>query len=215
MTHKYTGFNPEVKDVIEQFCNHSQLSTSDYPYVSSEGANAAQSQSSHSGNSKNLSVRKHTSTASSSHNSSGGRFGSKTEKNKRRKQTAGRIIVFIAGGATFSELRCLYEIMDKCDREVVIGTTHLLTPKDYIHSLRHLNSEAVEDYYTEAAAMELNRWSVKLSDANEFEDNGEGITGSRRSESQQPVRIADQKKKKKSAVWFSCGACGKASDVIE
>jgi len=50
----------------------------------------------------------------------------------------GRIIVFIAGGLTFSELRTAYELTSKYNREVVMGSTSLMTPSMFIDNLRNL-----------------------------------------------------------------------------
>ena len=46
-----------------------------------------------------------------------------------------RIIVFIAGGATYSESRSCYEASKKWNRDVILGTTDMITPAMFIREL--------------------------------------------------------------------------------
>src|SRR5579859_2798681 len=46
-----------------------------------------------------------------------------------------RIIVFIVGGATYSESRSCYEISKKWNRDVILGSTELITPQSFISEL--------------------------------------------------------------------------------
>jgi syntaxin-binding protein 1 len=57
-----------------------------------------------------------------------GRFGRKDAV----QYNGGRLLVFIAGGASFAELRSVYETMSKESRETILGTTHMLTPDSYL-----------------------------------------------------------------------------------
>jgi syntaxin-binding protein 1 len=64
--------------------------------------------------------------------------------------SGGRVIVFIAGGMTYSEMRTGYELTNTHKREVLIGTwksntvivgsTHIVNPKSFVDSLRELKS---------------------------------------------------------------------------
>ena len=54
--------------------------------------------------------------------------------------TFSRVIVFIIGGATFSEARCGYEISrDKQNSwEVIVGgDTHILTPEEFLSNVQN------------------------------------------------------------------------------
>jgi syntaxin-binding protein 1 len=55
------------------------------------------------------------------------------------KKTAGfsgpRLLVFIAGGASFSELRSAEEVMASGEREVMIGSTAFLKPDEYLQNV--------------------------------------------------------------------------------
>ena len=49
-------------------------------------------------------------------------------------------MVFIAGGVGYSELRTANEMMQMKSKEVIIGSSHLLTPEQYIENLKVLNA---------------------------------------------------------------------------
>lgn len=48
------------------------------------------------------------------------------------------MIVFVIGGATYSEIRSAYEIADTYNRDVFIGTTEILRPTKFIEELGSL-----------------------------------------------------------------------------
>ncbi|KAI0233729.1 syntaxin binding protein 1, partial [Massospora cicadina] len=48
----------------------------------------------------------------------------------------GRIVLFIIGGLTYSEMRCARELSLASRREVVVGSTHTLTPSVFIDQLK-------------------------------------------------------------------------------
>jgi len=47
----------------------------------------------------------------------------------------GRIIVFVVGGATMSELRAVHELIEHKNYEIYLGSTHLLTPSMFLEQL--------------------------------------------------------------------------------
>ncbi|KAI9474083.1 MAG: Sec1-like protein [Benjaminiella poitrasii] len=49
------------------------------------------------------------------------------------------IIIFIVGGMTYSEIRSAYEIAETYDREVYIGSTHIITPDKFVKDLSQLD----------------------------------------------------------------------------
>ncbi|KAF9351728.1 vacuolar sorting protein VPS33/slp1 [Mortierella sp. AD094] len=61
-----------------------------------------------------------------------------TWEKKKPNVKGSRLIVFIAGGVTYSEIRAMYELCQSMGRDIVIGSTHIITPRQFIHSLRHL-----------------------------------------------------------------------------
>lgn len=52
-----------------------------------------------------------------------------------------RVIVFIAGGATFSEARACYEISKASLRDVFLGSSHMLTPNTFLTQLANLKAK--------------------------------------------------------------------------
>lgn len=60
------------------------------------------------------------------------------EGSKDESYQGGRVIVFIIGGMTYSELRVSREVMVKASREVVAGSTIFSNPSDFMDDLRRL-----------------------------------------------------------------------------
>ncbi|BFZ59705.1 syntaxin binding protein 1 [Saitoella coloradoensis] len=46
-----------------------------------------------------------------------------------------RVLVFIAGGATYSEARSVYELSAKHNRDVILGSTEMLSPAQWLNQL--------------------------------------------------------------------------------
>ncbi|RIB21202.1 Sec1-like protein [Gigaspora rosea] len=57
-----------------------------------------------------------------------------------------RIIVFITGGVTYSELRAAYEITTKHRQDVIIGSTHIITPQKFVEDLAVLRKPPTRSY---------------------------------------------------------------------
>jgi syntaxin-binding protein 1 len=60
----------------------------------------------------------------------------RAQSNKPRQ----RIIVFMAGGATYAESRACYEISHMMGKEVFLATSHMITPKTYLRQVGLLSS---------------------------------------------------------------------------
>ena len=50
-----------------------------------------------------------------------------------------RILVFMAGGATYSESRACYEVSSSLNKDVFLATTHMLTPSLYLRQVGDLS----------------------------------------------------------------------------
>ncbi|KAI1791834.1 Sec1-like protein [Ganoderma leucocontextum] len=49
-----------------------------------------------------------------------------------------RLIVFVAGGMTYSEMREAYQLSKSLNKEIIIGSTHVLTPRQFVDDLKVL-----------------------------------------------------------------------------
>lgn len=50
-----------------------------------------------------------------------------------------RILVFMAGGATYAESRACYEVSQHASKDIILMTSHMLTPRLFLHQLGGLN----------------------------------------------------------------------------
>ncbi|KAK4057755.1 syntaxin binding protein 1 [Microbotryomycetes sp. JL221] len=49
-----------------------------------------------------------------------------------------RLLMFVAGGMTYSEIRACYKLSEAHNKDVLIGSTDVLTPEHFVHSLSDL-----------------------------------------------------------------------------
>ena len=111
---------PDLKEILTQNQSNT-LSFTDYPsiYPMPEETSSA--------NAKRLA----TSGVSSVRN--------KTSKYSRMKHkntnTTTRCIVFVAGGACYSELRSAMEVGEKGGQEIIMGSTHFVSPEQFVQDL--------------------------------------------------------------------------------
>ncbi|KAK0641634.1 Sec1 family protein [Cercophora newfieldiana] len=61
--------------------------------------------------------------------------------NRRQVDNRQRIIVFVAGGATYSEARACYDVSEKLNRDVFLVTSHMQNPNFYMRQLQDLSKD--------------------------------------------------------------------------
>eukprot|EP01039_Chlorochromonas_danica_P009995 gene9995-11054_t len=66
------------------------------------------------------------------------RFGKKDGANF----SGGRNLVFIAGGVAYAEMRVCYELMAKEQKEIIVGSTHVMNPSQYLVDVGSLNTSS-------------------------------------------------------------------------
>lgn len=122
----------DLKGILKQ-SQMNTLSFTDYPSIypmpdeNSRGGGSSSTMSS----AGVSSVRSSTSRYSSKR-SSGGIVGGKKGK------AGTRMIVFVVGGACYSELRAAQEIMDKGGQEIILGSNRFVNPTEFIKDLESI-----------------------------------------------------------------------------
>ncbi|CAK7199958.1 hypothetical protein SEUCBS139899_002646 [Sporothrix eucalyptigena] len=66
------------------------------------------------------------------------------DTNRRVPDNRQRIFVFVAGGATFSEARVCYEASAKYSRDIVLATSHMLTPHLFCRQVGDLSANPLQ-----------------------------------------------------------------------
>ena len=109
--HKYqmSRWSPKVKDIVEDAIED-ELNTNYFPFLS--------------GKMQGNNMRATTTSA---------RYG-KGQKDKNLP----RIIVFIAGGCCYSEMRAAYEVTSQTGWEVIMGGSALLSPEQFLENVQQL-----------------------------------------------------------------------------
>ncbi|GAA6108544.1 syntaxin-binding protein 3 [Tachysurus ichikawai] len=120
-TYNLSRWTPVIKDVMEDVVEN-KLDTRDWP---------------------------HQSECPSAWN--GSRAVSARQKHKPNSpddhRNGSRLIIFILGGVSYSETRCAYEVTKATKScEVIIGSTHVLTPTSLLEDIRDLSKKPMETF---------------------------------------------------------------------
>lgn len=103
----------KTKKIVEEHINGT-LDTTLYPYTTEAPVSTAES---------TRSLRK---------------TAQPTWDKKQPNVKGSRLYVFIAGGVTYSEIRAMHELCHSQGRDIIVGSTHILTPRQFVLNLRHL-----------------------------------------------------------------------------
>merc|ERR1719322_79021 len=118
-TYQMSRWTPLLKDVVEEAIEE-KLDNAHFPFLGGQrqGSQFKQAPASH-------------------------RFGNwhKDQKKEVSQRNVPRLIVFIMGGATYSEFRVGYEITnEKKNWEVIVGGSQILTPEGFLDNIKKLSS---------------------------------------------------------------------------
>ncbi|XP_017342535.1 syntaxin-binding protein 3 isoform X1 [Ictalurus punctatus] len=119
-TYNLSRWTPVIKDVMEDVVDN-KLDTRDWPHQS-------ECPSAWNGSRAVSARQKHKPSSPDDH-----RSGS-------------RLIIFILGGVSYSEMRCAYEVSKAKSCEVIIGSTHILTPTNLLKDIRDLSKKSMETF---------------------------------------------------------------------
>jgi len=171
-------------------------------------ASSAASSSSHAGG--GLSVRSRLKGGASSiiKNNNEGPSLRKPVKTKRNLDAGAKVILFIAGGVTHAEIAAIDRVIEATNRDIIVGSTHIMSPKVFLHNLKFLEPNSVMAYDQEQAKFkEQRKIAVQeriRKDVGRPEEENKGSTGSENGEELREVEKSNQKPRKK-GLLFSCG----------
>ncbi|XP_075227355.1 syntaxin-binding protein Rop [Lycorma delicatula] len=116
-TYQMSRWTPVVKDLMED-CIEDRLDLKHFPFLASRAA------------------------SSGYHAPTSARYGHwHKDKGQQTVKNVPRLIVFVIGGICFSEIRCAYEVTNAVKNwEVIIGSSHILTPEDFLSNLSNLST---------------------------------------------------------------------------
>lgn len=133
--YELSRFVPNLKEVLKQLAEDG-LSAQEFPFVRDDpsvtgGRPSSSSSAPPSKSLKGTAVKQ------------GPRWADKGKKKEENKVqfTGPRVIVFIVGGMTMSEMRTAYEITSQYQRQCVIGSTHIITPGKFLSDLGRLEPQ--------------------------------------------------------------------------
>ncbi|XP_039289146.1 protein ROP isoform X2 [Nilaparvata lugens] len=116
-TYQMSRWTPVVKDLMDD-CIEDKLDLKHFPFLAGRAA------------------------SSGYHAPTSARYGHwHKDKGQQTVKNVPRLIVFIVGGVSFSEIRCAYEVTNAVKNwEVIIGSSHILTPEDFLSNLSNLST---------------------------------------------------------------------------
>ncbi|ORY04742.1 Sec1-like protein [Basidiobolus meristosporus CBS 931.73] len=137
--YELSRFVPNIKKIVERAIQNNLDSTL-YPFVSEpEGV-------------KPQAEPKFTAT---SLRSAKGNWQRSNQQNLATSPT-GKIILFVAGGLTYSEIRSIYELANATKREIYIGTTHIINPIQFVQDLSNLRSPNIHNPVPDFGDLKIN-----------------------------------------------------------
>ncbi|KAL1762832.1 Sec1-like protein [Schizophyllum commune] len=118
-------FKPLLKTMLEEENVANKLDQTMFPYVKESPASMPPPQTLRAHSSQSTSLR--------SQKPAWHRAPKPAVENRER------LLVFVAGGMTYSEIREAYQLSNALNRDIFIGSTHTITPRNFIDDLKVLD----------------------------------------------------------------------------
>ncbi|ODV97961.1 hypothetical protein PACTADRAFT_451 [Pachysolen tannophilus NRRL Y-2460] len=133
-------FKPAINTVVESALNNT-LDETTFPYIKDKPLNLADDPQDGNGfmTDGNISLK------NPKHKASWAKNKLTTDGNKNYFPPRQRIFYFIAGGVTYSEVRSCYELSDRLNKDVIVGSDELITPRDFVNEMINLNNDNREE----------------------------------------------------------------------
>lgn len=80
-----------------------------------------------------------------------------TETNKQMNFKGGRVMVFVAGGISYTELRTCNEFEKEHKREMIIGGSHIINPKKFVQTVANLATASANLDFDQALVVSGNQ----------------------------------------------------------
>ncbi|KAJ7638250.1 Sec1-like snare protein [Roridomyces roridus] len=126
--YELSRFKPSIRTVLEEHVAD-KLDKTLFPYVKDQPSLAAPT---------TTSLRSGTPVQTSSLRSQKPAWHKAARTGGAGTDTRQRLLVFVAGGMTYSEIREAYQLSTSLNRDIYIGSTHTLTPRQFINDLQVL-----------------------------------------------------------------------------
>nr|XP_043067198.1 protein ROP-like [Drosophila bipectinata] len=117
-TYQMSRWTPVIKDIMED-CIEDKLDLRNFPFLEGRAQNT------------------------NYHAPTSARYGHwHKDKGQTQVKNVPRLIVFVVGGVSMSEMRCAYEVTNSVRNwEVLVGSSHVLSPEIFLSDLGSLSKE--------------------------------------------------------------------------
>jgi len=122
--YELSRYAPKIKDLMDGFAE-GELPPEFFGFVGKNPAEAKENKGKE--KEKGVSLKSKT-----------GPTWAENRKSEKVEITGPRVIIFIIGGITYSEVRASYELTNQYSREFILGSTHLTTPANFIECIKKL-----------------------------------------------------------------------------